>query len=1085
MACLQSRYLEDYLAVALHTAHCPWGRIVLRAASGAVVQAASAMERPATDALTGLQHGIANGTVFVDDCGAAGLDGELAALLAAAGMRACAVVAGPLDEAGSGWASLALADSRARGWDEAQRAMLSKLLRAACGHAAALQASRKQAAYAAQLEAAQALAQMGSWVAAARGGDMRLSPQLARMLDLATPDAVLAGPEFLAAVHPEDRERVARAHEAMWRQTVDHIEYRLVGPGGQVRWVRECAGLLDGARATGPLVAAVRDITAEQHNLMVQHALREQTQRAQQQFRAIFESSPTPYLVLTPERYQIVAVSDAYLKATMVTREQIMGRELFDVFPDDPADPQASGVSSLSASLNRVRVSRAPDVMAVQRYPVRQPATQGGGFTVKYWSPVNSPVLDAERQVAFIIHRVEDVTEYVLAHQAGNDHTPMPAGARQEAEIVLRSLELKRLAESLAESEQRFRYISRATNDVVWDWDILSDALWCGESAGQPLGALLSGSATLEDWLGLIHPDDRQRVRTSLRDSVAAREEHWSDEYRFGENGDVIDVLHRCFLLLGEQGGAVRMVGSITDITERKRQESRLREQAELLDYATDAILVRDLNNRVMYWNKAAEQRYGWSASEVIGRPVSETLYAGCPADLFNGSMAVLLRTGDFSGRMIQSARDGRTVVVHAHWILVRHQDGAPRAILSVATDLSGQIALEQRLAQVQKLEALGRLTGGIAHDFNNWLTVIIGNAEELSDELHGRPDLAELASMILMAGQRAAALTYRLLAFARRQSLAPEVLDVRAVLEAARPLLARSLTENIALRLHFAPVRWLVYVDRSQLEASILNLCINARDAMPGGGSLTIDVSNIDLEPEGGASGAAPGPYVVVTVSDTGRGIAPEFLDRVFEPFFTTKQESGGSGLGLSMVYGFAQQSNGDLTISSVPGQGTVVKLFLPRSQRAELAPELDRAAPAASAGLRILLVEDDPDVRQSTQARLRELGYDVTACDSGAEALAVLDTDAPFDLLLTDIIMPSMTGIELADRVAALRPRLRVLLSSGFPFDTLQRQGPGQARYRILDKPYGRRELLEAIEAVLSEPPVHGAGGMLGEHA
>jgi PAS domain S-box-containing protein len=704
-----------------------------------------------------------------------------------------------------------------------------------------------------------------------------------------------------------------------------------------------------GAQQTAPAAAPLVPQCAQDeggHEL-----LRQQAETAQRQFRLIFESAPSPCLVLTPERFQIVAVSDAYLAATMVTRDQIMGRDVFDVFPDDPADPQATGVAALSASLQRVRQTRATDVMAVQRYPIRRPASLGGGFTLRYWSPINSPVLNSDGSIAFIIHRVEDVTEYVVARQPARAAGPLVDGARQEAEIVLRSLELKRLAQSLAESELRFQYVTRATKDVVWDWDIRSGALWRSQGGQAPLDAALAEVSALDDWSQRIHRADRTRVLGTLHASVAARKEHWSAEYRLcARDGAVRDVLHRSFLILDEHGRPSRMVGSITDLTERKRQEAKLREQAELLDYATDAILVRDLNNRVLYWNKAAVARYGWTDDEIIGKPVSETLYSGYPAEEFDRAMQALLRFGDFTGRMVHSMRDGRRFAVYSHWILVRHQDGSPRAILSVATDISERLELEQRLVQAQKLEALGRLTGGITHDFNNWLTVIIGNAEELVDALGDEPDLAKLALMIQMAGERAAGLTRRLLAFARRQPLTPQTLDARAVIESISPLIERSLHKNIDLQLRLATDSWLVYVDRLQLEASILNLCINARDAMPDGGALTIEVQNQHVEPVhcSGHEPLVPGEYVVVTVSDTGRGIPHELLEQVFEPFFTTKGEAG-SGLGLSMVYGFAKQSNGNVAIDSEPGRGTIVRLYLPRSYQRPAPPCAPGATPSA----------------------------------------------------------------------------------------------------------------------------------------
>ena len=808
--------------------------------------------------------------------------------------------------------------------------------------------------------------------------------------------------------------------------------------------------------------------------------LRNAAEQAQQQFRLLFESVPGLFLVLTPDDLRIVAVSDAYLSATMVTREQIMGHTPFEAFPENPDDEAAGCAAMVRASLERVRQTGRPDSMALQRYSIRRPDGEGGGFELRYWSPINSPVLDPEGRVLFIIHRVEDVTEYVLAHQPPDVDVPLGTTARLEAEIVSRSLELKRLAESLAQSEQRFRYVTQATNDVVWDWNVTDDTLWCSRSAHEPIGSALAQCGQRSDWEIRIHPEDRQRVVDSLRTSVARGGGHWSAEYRLALGGGDRCVLHRCSLVIDAVGRPQRMVGSIADLTEQKAQEARLRMQAELLDYATDAILVRDMDNRIVYWNQAAAERYGWSSAEVIGRTVAETLYAACPPEDFRHATQILMRHGDFAGRMLHTTADRRIIVVHVHWILVRREDGTPRAILSVVTDLSERIALEQRLLQIQKLDSLGRLTGGIAHDFNNWLTVIIGNAEELVEALADQPELGEVARMIQLAGERGAELTRRLLTFARRQPLRPQVLVVGEVIDALFPLIRRALPENIALRLLDTGHGWCVYADRGQLEGAILNLCINARDAMPGGGKLAIELLLAEVD-----SGTAelskellPGEYVAIAISDNGHGIAQDVIDHVFEPFFTTKDESSGSGLGLSMVYGFVRQSNGDVTIYSEPGRGALVKLYLPRVYLDPQPPPV-AACPRSSrpGACSILLVEDDPIVREHILAQLRELGYKVVPASNGEEALALLVQGpdfadfAGFDILFSDVVMPGMSGIELARRARDLRPDLRILLSSGYTFEAMQHQGHPDPDIRLLNKPYGKNLLARTIAEVLDE--------------
>ncbi|MGZ5202953.1 MAG: ATP-binding protein, partial [Telluria sp.] len=335
---------------------------------------------------------------------------------------------------------------------------------------------------------------------------------------------------------------------------------------------------------------------------------------------------------------------------------------------------------------------------------------------------------------------------------------------------------------------------------------------------------------------------------------------------------------------------------------------------------------------------------------------------------------------------------------------------------------------------------------------------------------------LREIARMIQMAGERGADLTRRLLAVGRRQPLTPQVLAVGEAIESLRPLIARSLPENIDLQLLETGRRLCVYADRAQLETAILNLCINARDAMPDGGKLTIQLFLAEMDEQKMAlnKALAPGEYVVIAVADNGHGIPQEVMEHVFEPFFTTKDEASGSGLGLSMVYGFVAQSNGDVTIYSEPGHGTQVKLYLPR---AHSEPE-QQAAPVASAAARppsgcaVLLVEDDPIVRAHIQAQLRELGCRATAVSGASQALELLAGGKPFDLLFTDVVMPGVSGIELARRARAMLPGLRILLSSGYTFEAMQHRDELGPDVRFLNKPYGKTALAQALTEALGAP-------------
>lgn len=378
----------------------------------------------------------------------------------------------------------------------------------------------------------------------------------------------------------------------------------------------------------------------------------------------------------------------------------------------------------------------------------------------------------------------------------------------------------------------------------------------------------------------------------------------------------------------------------------------------------------------------------------------------------------------------------------------------------------------EAALAQSERLSAIGALTGGIAHDFNNLLTVILGNAESLQAVLEREAE-RHLAEMIFVAAERGADLTRHLLAFARRQALEPSTVDLNRLIADMDRLLRRSLGEHIEVEFTRGGGLWPALVDPGQVESALLNLCLNARDAMVAGGRLTIETANAHLDRTYADenSEVRPGQYVMIAVSDTGAGIAPEHLARVFEPFFSTKEKGKGTGLGLSMVYGFVKQSGGHIKIYSEVGEGTTVRMYLPRSADSVPVARRATAVPApVKSGERVLLVEDDLLVLAYAREQLSLLGYAVTAAASGSEAMECLRRGDEIDLLLTDVVMPGgMSGRELADEASALRPGLKVLFSSGYTENAIVHQGRLDPGVRLLAKPYRRAELARRVREAL----------------
>jgi PAS domain S-box-containing protein len=511
----------------------------------------------------------------------------------------------------------------------------------------------------------------------------------------------------------------------------------------------------------------------------------------------------------------------------------------------------------------------------------------------------------------------------------------------------------------------------------------------------------------------------------------------------------------------------------ITMLLRQKRANARIQEHLAQIDQARDAIVVRGLDGRVQFWNKGAERIYGWSAAEASGQPLEELLHAD-PTKLRQATETVL-SSGEWTGEVTHLHRHGHPITVDDHWTLLRDELGRPKSILTIETDITKRLLMEARLRQSQHLEAIGQLTGGVAHDFNNLLTVILGNAEMLTDKLRSNPDLRKLAEMNVSAASRGAELTSRLLAFARRQALDPKAVDANKLLMGIHDLLRRTLPENIEIELAQGAGLWLALIDPGQLEDAVLNLCLNARDAMPSGGRLTIETANerIDQEYAAQQGDIDAGQYVLITVTDNGTGIEPKDLNRVFDPFFTTKEFGKGTGLGLSMVYGFVKQSRGHIRIYSEVGHGTAVKMYLPRASGIDDAAEESPAELLVDfrGGEKILLVEDDEYVRNYAKDQLLDLGYCVFPMKNGADALECLQQVPDIDLLFTDVVMPGgIGGRELAEQARKLRPGLKVLYTSGYTENSIVHQGRLDKGVHLLNKPYRRIELAQKIRAVLA---------------
>jgi PAS domain S-box-containing protein len=509
---------------------------------------------------------------------------------------------------------------------------------------------------------------------------------------------------------------------------------------------------------------------------------------------------------------------------------------------------------------------------------------------------------------------------------------------------------------------------------------------------------------------------------------------------------------------------------------ERKRTENSIRETNAILQSLVEAsplaIVTIDRSHRVLMWNPAAERLFGWTAEEVIGRPSpflqpdADGRVVAPIAEEFAGRRSV--------GRRLQRRRKAASPVDVSLWTApLRDIHGEVIAALGMHADMTEQNHLEEQIRQSQKMDAIGRLAGGVAHDFNNMLTIILGYADILRSSLGQSDALAEPVEAIHDAARKAADLTRQLLAFSRKQLLRPRVVRLDAAVEGMRKMLRRLIGEQITHVLNLDPHTGRVHADVGQLEQVVLNLVINARDAMPDGGTLTIETRNQRIAETAAAGEVPPGDYVVLTVSDTGHGMDEATRLRAFEPFFTTKEPGKGTGLGLATVYGIVRQSGGFVTVDSRPELGARFQVYLPRAQdAADSGHSFDPVAVAPSGRETVLVVEDEQRVRELASAMLRRHGYRVIEASCGAEALAIASRyEGPIDMLFTDVVMPHMNGRQLAQQLQATRPQMKVLYVSGYADSAVLPAGIVQNGLPILEKPFTADDLARRIRELLDQ--------------
>lgn len=632
-------------------------------------------------------------------------------------------------------------------------------------------------------------------------------------------------------------------------------------------------------------------------------------------------------------------------------------------------------------------------------------------------------------------------------------------------QLICRDISERKASErALRMSVDRFHQLAEAMPQIVWTStpgsgiDYTSRAFFTYTG----LDKFPEGPVGLR-WLQAVHPDDSEAA-AAARISGQQGGVPYTMEFRVRRHdGEYRWHLVTASPVRDEEGVLVKWFGTATDVHDQRVAEQKADQLAArllgTLESIGEAFVTFDRDWRVTYMNKAAERLWQISRQEMLGVEWRQTR-----------------NTEVFMAHYRRALEENRLVEFDAPykpldvWVRVRAfpSDGGLAVYFQ---DITEKRELEGRLRQAQRMEAIGQLTGGIAHDFNNLLTVIMGNAETLVERLSD-PTNRKLAEMTMLAAERGSELTNRLLAFARRQALDPKAVDANALVSGMDTLMRRALGEHVEVATILDKDLAPAFVDAAQLEAALLNLCINARDAMPNGGKLTIETASVTLDDSyaRGHEEVQPGSYVMVAVSDTGCGMSPRVAARAFEPFFTTKEVGKGTGLGLSMVHGFVKQSGGHVKIYTEEGQGTTVKLYVPQASEADGATGGNANQKVVGGSERILLVEDDGDVRRHVAAQVAALGYKVVAVGTAAEALAALDGE-PFDLLFTDVVMPGgMNGPQLAREVLKRVPNMRVLFTSGYTENAIVHQGRLDPGVLLLNKPYRRNDLAFKIRQALA---------------
>ena len=638
---------------------------------------------------------------------------------------------------------------------------------------------------------------------------------------------------------------------------------------------------------------------------------------------------------------------------------------------------------------------------------------------------------------------------------------------------IRHAIQRRRIMEDLKDKEARLNLALSAANLGFWDWNLATGELYITPEYKRMLGYAENEKvfSSHAEWRDAVHPDDRGFVEQVIKRLREGEETSANLFYRLhDQSGGYRWIQDHTAVVHDDQQRLVRVFGISVDMTERKLAEERLREQAAVLDQANDGIIVRDLNHRVIYCNASAARILGLASEDIIGHTAAEL--GGFPQQYFEACEHVL-QHGDWHGELNLKHRDGSSLVVEGRWTLLRDDAGRPKAVLAFYIDITEKKHLESQYLRAQRMESVGLLAGGIAHDLNNVLAPIV-MATQLLRLRYPDADSQNLLGTVEASAQRGAELVRQVLAFARGWEGQQLLVHSQPLVRDVEKLLTDTIGKSIEVVTHFDADLWPVHGDRTQLQQMLMNLCVNARDAMPHGGRLTLSVRNVRIDEQYAAMRPEmrPGLFVAFEVKDTGLGIPPEIRNRIFEPFFTTKEPGRGTGLGLSTTQTIVKNHDGFISLDSEVGRGTTFKIYLPASAETAVARGTATGLPPPRGnGETILVVDDEVFILNITRHALEAFGYQVLTASNGAEALALFAQErGKIAVVLTDMAMPVLDGAALIYALRKMDPEVKVIAVSGLKTSAQSMEPFGLGATSFLAKPFTAEIMLRTIRETLA---------------